>query len=190
MYHNAEFFTSTILNWQHLLADDNCKQIVVDSLEWLTKEERCNVYGFVIMPNHIHLMWQVKQPAVGVPASLTVGVPANGGEDSNGKHRVQDAFRSYTSHGFKKYLKANHSSRLEEYRVDKSDRAYQFWQRGYNVKECWTEKFFLQKLEYIHNNPCQEHWSLVKHPEMYKWSSSHFYNTGKTDYAWLRHYKD
>ena len=31
-YH-TEFLTATILNWNHLLKDDNCKQIIVDSFK-------------------------------------------------------------------------------------------------------------------------------------------------------------
>src|SRR5882672_2412503 len=53
----AEFFTATILNWQKLLHNDLFKQIIVDSLQWLVKEKRYAVYAFVIMPNHMHLLW-------------------------------------------------------------------------------------------------------------------------------------
>jgi len=31
---------------------------------------------------------------------------------------------------------------------------------------------FLQKLNYIHNNPCQEKWNLANNPEDYKYSSA------------------
>ena len=47
-YH-AEFFTATILRWQKLLHDNNLKQIIIDSLQWLVTEKRCSVYAFVIM---------------------------------------------------------------------------------------------------------------------------------------------
>jgi putative transposase len=57
-YH-IEFLTATILRWQHLLADNTHKQIILDSLGWLVKEERCKVFGFVIMPNRIHLIWRI-----------------------------------------------------------------------------------------------------------------------------------
>ncbi|RYY43066.1 MAG: hypothetical protein EOO06_20240, partial [Chitinophagaceae bacterium] len=57
--HHVEFFTATILRWQHLLATDLYKQIIIDSLAWLSREDRCIIYGFVIMPNHIHLLWRI-----------------------------------------------------------------------------------------------------------------------------------
>jgi putative transposase len=57
-YH-PEFLTATILNWKHLLARDQMKTIVVDSLHWLVQNKRCTVNAFVIMPNHIHLLWKI-----------------------------------------------------------------------------------------------------------------------------------
>jgi putative transposase len=57
-YH-PEFLTATILNWNHLLARDQMKTIVVDSLHWLVQNKRCTVNAFVIMPNHIHLLWKI-----------------------------------------------------------------------------------------------------------------------------------
>ncbi|MCO5247689.1 MAG: hypothetical protein M9887_01900 [Chitinophagales bacterium] len=37
----------------------------------------------------------------------------------------------------------------------------------------------MQKLQYIHHNPIQEHWQLVKDFKDYKWSSAEFYESGK-----------
>ena len=36
-YH-TEFLTGTILNGEHLLKDDDYKQIVIDSFNWLVKK--------------------------------------------------------------------------------------------------------------------------------------------------------
>ena len=168
-YH-TEFFTATILHWQKLLQDDYLKQILVDSLQWLVKENRCFVYAFVII-NHIHLLWKIA--------------------DNVEREMVQGAFLSFTAHAFKKYLQQHNASLLEAYAVDAKDRAYQFWQRTPMVKEVWSEKFFLQKLEYIHHNPCQPHWLLTPLPEDYKWSSAMFYEKNIIEpYRWLTHYKD
>ena len=57
-----EFFTATCLNWQNLLHSDERKQVIMDSLKFLVEDKRIWLYGFVIMPNHIHLMWR-KQDA-------------------------------------------------------------------------------------------------------------------------------
>ncbi|MGZ3873593.1 MAG: hypothetical protein ACXVJD_11780 [Mucilaginibacter sp.] len=55
-----QFFTATILEWKHLLKEDIYKDIIINSLTFLKKEKSIVVYGFVIMPNHIHLLWQIQ----------------------------------------------------------------------------------------------------------------------------------
>ena len=56
-----DYFTATILEWKHLLKQDKYKDIIISSLEFLVKNGRIKVYGFTIMSNHIHLIWQVQQ---------------------------------------------------------------------------------------------------------------------------------
>ena len=34
------------------------KLIVINSMEWLVQNKLVEIYGYVIMPNHIHLLWQ------------------------------------------------------------------------------------------------------------------------------------
>ena len=50
------FWTATIHKWQHLLHDIN-KKIIIEYLKKLSDEGFVTIYGFVIMPNHIHLIW-------------------------------------------------------------------------------------------------------------------------------------
>ncbi len=33
--------------------------IIVSSLKFLVEEKRAKIYGFVIMPNHLHLLWKI-----------------------------------------------------------------------------------------------------------------------------------
>ena len=56
---HAEFLTVTCLEWTHVLQEDRFKDIVIDSLRFLSEEERIKVYGFVIMSNHFHLISQM-----------------------------------------------------------------------------------------------------------------------------------
>ena len=57
---HTQFFTATILEWKHLLKQDEYKQIVIESLLFLKTEGSVVINAFVIMPNHIHLIWQVQ----------------------------------------------------------------------------------------------------------------------------------
>ena len=67
---------------------------------------------------------------------------------------------------------------------------HQVWQGTFEVKECRTEKFVLQKLNYIHANPCAERWKLCERWSDYPHSSAAFYELGKRDNKQLRDYRD
>ena len=56
---HPQFFTATILEWKKLLAPDKYKDIIMESLKFLVTNKRIILNGFVIMPNHIHLIWQM-----------------------------------------------------------------------------------------------------------------------------------
>lgn len=168
-YH-TEFLTGTIYNWNHLLKKDRYKEIMIESFNWLVKEKRCTTNAFVIMPNHFHLIWKIS--------------------DVYERKNVQGAFFSFTAHQFKKALKSEDCISLDNHYVNKIDRTYPFWEREPFYLECWTEKFFMQKLDYIHYNPCQPHWMLVEEPQFYKWSSAKFYETGINDFEFLTHYDE
>ncbi len=52
---------------------------------------------------------------------------------------------------------------------------YKVWKDGYDARNVFSPDFLEQKLEHIHNNPCQPHWELVKRPEEYTRSSARYY---------------
>lgn len=52
------FWTSVIKDWKHLLKNDEMKMILIQSLQWLVQHELVHIYGYVIMPNHIHVLWE------------------------------------------------------------------------------------------------------------------------------------
>ena len=56
---------------------------------------------------------------------------------------------------------------------------HEVWIGSLDVKQCPTEKFVLQKLNYIHNNPCAGKWKLADSPSHYPHSSALFYMNGK-----------
>ncbi len=55
----ADFITVTCLEWNPILEEDRLKDIIVESLSFLSKSKRVNVFAFVIMSNHFHLIWQM-----------------------------------------------------------------------------------------------------------------------------------
>jgi putative transposase len=68
-----QYFTATNLKWKKLLQLDKYKDIIVDSLRFLVADKRITLYAFVIMINHIHLIW--RYAIVGV--SRQIEIPVN-----------------------------------------------------------------------------------------------------------------
>ncbi len=136
----------------------------------LTLRRKIKVYGFVIMPNHVHLIWEML--------------------DMNGKELPSTSFIKWTAHQLQADLRINHPLVLEKFSVEKGDRCYQFWQRDTLAIHMYTRAVCEQKLQYIHLNPLQAHWNLSKHPEEYVWSSAHYYEKGVDQWGILTHYMD
>ena len=164
------FFTVSIYKWIHVLKNDTCKDIIIDSLNFLVNKGRVKVYAFVIMPNHIHLIWQIQEGFI--------------------LKDVQRDFLKYTGQQIKYWLKNNHPQFLEQFKVDFKDRKYQFWKRNALSIPLWSIEVLEQKLDYIHNNPIQEKWKLSELAEEYKYSSANFYFNNVKNYSFLTQYKD
>src|SRR4029079_5438113 len=147
-----QFFTATILEWKHLLRPDKYKNIITDSLNFLVREKRVAVYGFVIMPNHMHLVWHI-------------------GEGWK-REAVQRDFLKFNAQQIKFDLMEHHPLVLEKFRVNAKDRRYQIWERNPLSVDIWTEKVMWQKLNYIHNNPVQPRWNLCRDQLDYRYSSA------------------
>ena len=57
-FNEVYFWTSVIKDWKHLLRNDEMKMIIIQSFQWLVQHELICIYGYVIMPNHIHVLWE------------------------------------------------------------------------------------------------------------------------------------
>ena len=163
-----QFVTITNLEWKKLLKPDKYKDIVIDSLRFLVNEKRIILNAFVIMDNHLHLIWQMQ-----------AGVKAKD---------VQRDFLKYTGQKIKADLQKNHPQVLERFKVKAKDRRYQFWERNSLSIELSSEKVFKQKLNYIHQNPVKA--GLCKLPEEYRYSSASLYELNKTEWEFLTHAAD
>jgi hypothetical protein len=65
----AIFFTATILEWKRLLKPANYKDLIVYSLRFLAENGSIYLYGFVIMDNHFHAVWQLREGTASNPCS-------------------------------------------------------------------------------------------------------------------------
>ena len=163
------FFTATILNWQKLLKQDKYKQIICDSLSYLVKKNRVVVFGFVIMPNHIHIVWHINEPDT--------------------LETVQRDFLKYTAQQIKFDLVKNHLNVLPYFKSNAKDRNYQFWERRPYSSKLFNREVVEEKLNYIHNNPMNKKWNLCNAPELYPFSSASFYLTNNCTFDFITDYR-
>jgi putative transposase len=148
-----DFITITCLYWIPLLQDDKYKDIIIDSLIYLVKSQRIRLFAFVIMPDHMHLLWRI------------IG--------ENSRQDVQRDFLKFTAQQIIKDLRNTNQATLGSILVEAKDRKYQVWERNSLTFPVWTSKALWQKINYIHQNPVVA--ELCMKPEEYRYSSSRFY---------------
>lgn len=176
-YRNSEtslneiyFWTLTIKDWKYLLTEDNYKMIIIHSLYYLTQNELAKIYGYVIMPNHIHLIWQLLK--------------------MNGKESPKASFVKHTAHAFKSSLKTQGQSQyccLQDFYIGTKEKQYEFWQRDPLAIPVYSRSVMLQKLDYMHKNPLVDKWHLSVTPEEYRYSSASYYATGIDEFDIVTH---
>ena len=166
-FDNVFFFTCTIVDWNIVFVEDVYSQVIVESLTYLSKE-RCDIYAFVIMPNHIHLLLSLK---------------------SEDKCIFQRDFLKFTSQQILKIFRTDANYRLNQYVSPYKSKKYQIWKS----KPFWVEindaKQFYIKLDYIHNNPMSGKWHLANSVLDYKWSSIRFHEGMQNEFAFLKSFE-
>ena len=164
------FYTATILNWNLLLVKDQYKYYIMNSLKFLVQDQRIYLYGFVIMPNHIHLEWMMR------------------GDHTLGE--VKNSFMKFTAQQMKLDMLKNNDPALLNFKSTQRDRKFQIWERNALSIPIYSREVMEQKLEYIHNNPVQEKWRLADVPEDYYFSSARFYLLNIDDWGFITHYME
>ncbi len=118
------------------------------------------------MPNHIHLLLHVS----GRSPELSKLV-------FNGKrflaYQIVKQLREDGNDQLLRFFSENKTKEKAKHKV---------FEPRYDSLIIQTEKFFLEKLNYIHGNPCQEKWRLAKEPEDYIYSSASNYVSGRGIY--------
>ena len=166
----AQFFTASILRWKPLLLGAKYKTIIIGSLRFLVDNRRVKIYAFVIMPNHIHLIWKILE--------------------GHKREDVQRDFLRFTSQQIQKDLRNNDAQLHHQFEVNLKDRKYQIWQRNALSIDLYSPSVLEQKLDYIHNNPVQGKWMLSDDPVSYEYSSASFYEKEDQRYSFLTHYME
>jgi REP-associated tyrosine transposase len=128
---------------------DQIKEVLCQAIG--EARSRFLLFAYVIMIDHLHLL---------------TSKPTTASE-------VLRVFKGLTARRVIDHLKENnYSSSLAKLRHRERDRNYRYslWQREKNVLPVFSERMFMEKLNYIHQNPVRA--KLVKQPIDYRWSSA------------------
>jgi len=166
-YHTY-FLTFTIVGWVDVLARRHCKDIIIDSLNYCIEKKGLNVYAYIIMSNHIHIIASAKEESIGLSGIIRdfkkftskeiITWMLNTKKESR-RHWMLDIFKAY---GLKTYR----------------NETFQIWNHDSHPYLLTTPDYIKQKLDYIHFNPVKA--GIVRKAEDYIYSSSGNY-AGRTD---------
>lgn len=141
------FMTSTIIEWIPVFTHQPYFNTVTQSLTFCRKEKGLQLFGYVILDNHLHL----------IAAGPDLG-------------RIITDFKKFTARSVIEQLQKDNKAWLlnqlayykKQYKITSS---HQVWQEGYHPQLVFSSEMLLQKMEYIHNNPVRrgyvsqaEHW--------------------------------
>ncbi|MFA6525306.1 MAG: transposase [Patescibacteria group bacterium] len=144
----VHFVTTRTLNSVPYFSDNICCDILLSVINRLRNELKFNLIGFVLNPNHIHLLLKLW---VG---SNLFEPEANEFASTRGNiSYVVQRIKGGSAREINRYLKT----------------AGCVWQKNFYDFNIYSERKLIQKLNYIHYNPVKH--GLVKNPEDWRYSS-------------------
>jgi REP-associated tyrosine transposase len=129
------------------------RNLFVDALARVRERYGFALVGFVVMPEHVHLL--IGEPSHGTPSTVIQVLKQSVSRRLRRKRRVPA-----------NQLRLGFESEPELPR--------RFWQRRFYDFNVWSLKKRVEKLHYMHRNPLRR--ELVAHPREWPWSSFLFYS--------------
>lgn len=166
-YDGIYFITFTCCQWLHLFEEGKCYDVVYKWFDYL-KSKGHFITGYVIMPNHVHAPIGFRN---------TQGKSINSIVGNGKRFMAYEIVKKLEESNKEDLLKLLHSYVNEKEKL--KGKLHEVFEPSFDWKDCKSEKFIEQKLNYIHENPCRGKWELVKQPEEYVHSSAAFYSSGK-----------
>lgn len=164
---HIHFWTLSCYRRLQFFHDDGMKRVVIDALRRLQLQLDICLIGYVIMPEHLHILL----------------LPHRRGEDEPTPiGSVLQCFKQYVGRHGKKRLrevwrkqKSLWSPPLNKWARGEFDKQEIMSTRGFD-RNIFTERELRQKLDYCHKNPIAR--GLVDRAEQWPWSSYRFYMAG------------
>ncbi|MEP7149735.1 MAG: transposase [Acidobacteriota bacterium] len=153
------FFTSVAHKRLPIFQTDKLKQIACNAFDEARRSAGFLIFAYVIMPDHCHILTDSSRDPSETLRFLN-GISAK---------RILD------------HLKANAISSLEKLKMFEKKRGYKYsvWEHHSDTFRVTSESTFMQKVNYIHQNPVKA--GLVEHPDEYRYSSSRIWNRRALD---------
>jgi REP element-mobilizing transposase RayT len=161
---SMNFITTAVIDFIYIFNVEALANIVLDNIKHYVLKYDIRTHGFVIMPNHLHLLLSASDQAV--------------------ISKFMGKFKEYSAKEIISWCMRNKRENLLAEFADaavesKRGHRYQVWQHGFDNVAIIRKKDMLIKLNYIHNNPLQERWRICQSAEDYHFSSAGYYRAGR-----------
>jgi REP element-mobilizing transposase RayT len=160
---NTWFITFTCYNWIPLFDITQSYSLVYNWLKLVDEKYGIKTLGFVIMPNHVHLLLYLTNTSVKLNTII-----------SNAKRFMAYAIIEHLKEGNQHQLLSTLADACTEKEKAKGQ-LHKAFEPSFDAKAVYTLDFLHQKLDYIHNNPVSGKWSLCNDFTEYEHSSAAFY---------------
>jgi len=154
---HAHYLTFSCVNRWPLLAKERTRQWMVEAIEAARRRHEFDLYAFVIMPEHVHLLVRPRHASYTVERFLyDVKRPVS--------WRAKEWLTKEGQRDWLRRLTVRHGAR----------KVFRFWLPGgghdHNVLR---ERTLREVVDYVHNNPVRRR--LVQNPTDWVWSSARFW---------------
>ena len=175
------FVTLRVKHWVDVFTRREYKDIIVESLAYCQNNKGLEIFAWVLMSNHLHLIVACGERTDYESARAEEGrtdyISARAGENS--LEDILRDFKKFTCKSIIKEIEDNPQESRKEWllRCFKTTKGNSFWQDGNYPIELWTNAVIKEKLEYLHGNPVKS--GIVNHAEDYLFSSAIDYSGGE-----------
>jgi putative transposase len=154
------YLTFQVIDWVDIFSRKIYRDIIIDSMKFCRSKMGLEIYAYVIMTNHVHVIWRASNDNLSV---------------------VIREFKKFTGRTIIDSIQNEPESRQYwmlkrfEFAAMRNVRnsCHQFWTHENHPVELYSNKFIEQKFNYIHANPVRAGW--VEKPEDYLYSSARNY---------------
>ena len=161
------YLTLQVVDWIDIFTRPIYRDIIIDSLRFCQQKKGLQIFGYVIMSNHIHLI-----------ANSTDGHLSETLRDFK-KYTAKTIIRAIIegNESRKDWLLNRFGFNAQQHNLSRSigsrNEHYQVWTHENHAVILYSNDFIREKLEYLHNNPVRAR--IVEKPEDYLYSSARNY---------------